>query len=309
MMLSRVSLAALRTFAEVAHQQSLSKAALRLHISQSAVSHQMKLLEQQLEVRLFTRKSRGIKLTDAGYLLAEHASKAMQQLENGLQQACQQQQSRLRIAIIPALCQHWLIPRLADFYQHHPHIELQLLQQDTLVDFNQQKIDIHLHFGHGEFIGLNSQLLMGEQAIPVCSPAMLSLYDNPQALLQADCARRLHYQAGEEDQPGGLSWSGWFNQAGGRINTHQPVTCFSHLGPALTAARTGLGMVLAWQQLIEPELARGELVALSETRVPLKYSYYAVAPAHHFERESVITFINWLMTHCHSKPTNLRQTQ
>ncbi len=298
MLLSRISLAALRTFAEVSRQQSLSKAAIQLHISQSAVSHQMKLLEQQLGVILFTRKSRGIKLTDAGFLLANHASKAMLQLENGLQQACQQQQSRLCIAIIPALCQHWLIPRLADFYQHHPHIELQLLQQDTLADFNQQQVDLHLHFGHGESVGLNSQLLMAERAVPVCSPGLLLQHETPQALLQADRTRRLHYQAGEEDLPGGLSWNGWFNQAGGEVNPHQPVTRFSHLGSALTAACTGLGIVLAWQQLIEPELARGELIPLSDTRISLKYSYYAVAPAHHFERESVDTFLNWLMRHC-----------
>jgi len=298
MLLSRVSLAALRTFAEVARQQSLSRAAARLYISQSAVSHQMKLLEQQLDVRLFTRKSRGIELTPAGNQLAEHASQAMQQLENGLQQARQLPGSQLRIAIIPALCQHWLLPRLADFYQHYPDIELHLLQQDQLADFNQQAIDLHLHFGHGEFIGLNSRLLMEEQAVPVCSPALLSGYDGPQALLQSDSVRRLHYQAGEEDQPGGLSWNGWFNQAGGAINPAQPVTHFSHLGPALTAATAGLGMVLAWQRLVEPELQCNELVALSDVRVPLKYSYYAVAPAHHFERRNVQIFTSWLTAQC-----------
>jgi len=78
MLLSRISLAALRTFAEVAKQRSLSRAAEQLCISQSAVSHQMKLLEQQLDISLFARRSRGIELTEAGHVLAEYAGGAMQ---------------------------------------------------------------------------------------------------------------------------------------------------------------------------------------------------------------------------------------
>ncbi|MCV6588923.1 MAG: LysR substrate-binding domain-containing protein [Marinobacterium sp.] len=305
MLLSRVSLNALRTFAEVARYQSLSKAAARLCISPSAVSHQMKLLEQQLETKLLIRRSQGVELTDSGQQLACYAITAMQQLEQGLQSTLHPHSEQLKVAIIPALLQRWLVPRLAHFYHSCPRAQLTLIEQDSLADFQQQDIDLHLHFGSGEFTGLRSERLMPEQAVPVCSPSLLASRPNKAQLtknrlltkirlLQDDCTRRLYYTGFEEDKPGGLSWQGWYNQTDMTLNQQQPVTGFSHMGSMLSAAQQGVGVALGWQQLIQPSLENGSLVCLSEIRVPLKYSYYAVAPTEHFERPAVQQFLHWL---------------
>lgn len=258
----------------------------------------MKLLEQQLETALFVRRSRGVELTSAGQHLAEYAIRAMQQLEQGLQQASRAQKLQLCIAAIPALSQLWLVPRLHRFYALNTDIELSIIDQDALVDFSQQAVDLHLHFGSGEFVGLKSQLLMKERALPVCSPDFLAQFSSVTALLASDQVRRLTYTGFEEDKPGGLSWSGWFNQAGLRLNTHQTTTYFNHQAPLVTAAVLGQGIALGWQQLIQPELEKGKLVALSGIEVPLKYSYYAVAPEHHFEREVVKRFLAWIVSEC-----------
>lgn len=302
MLLSRISLASLRTFAEVARHGSLSQAAEQLCISPSAVSHQMKLLEQQLDTQLFIRRSRGIELTGAGQRLSAHAMTAMNQLEQGLQGAIQAPHQQLRIAAIPAITEGWLLPRLARFYAQQPDIELTIVDQDSLTDFNQLSVDLHLHFGSGEFIGLKSELLMQEWVVPVCSPSLLAQFDDAAALLQAKTIRRLTYTGFDEDRPGGLSWLGWLNQSGQHLNPNQAVTHFNHLTPLFTAARLGHGIALGWQQLIEPELNSGTLVALSEVRVPLKYSYYAIAPGHHFERKGVQTFMEWIRQECQQKP-------
>ncbi len=299
MLLSRISLASLRSFAEVARQGSFSLAAEQLCISPSAVSHQMKLLEEQLGTSLFIRRSRGVELTSAGQRLAEHAIKAMQQLERGLQQTIQAPRQQLRIAAIPAVTQLWLVPRLQRFYEQYPGIELSIIDQDSLTDFSQQPVDLHLHFGSGECMGLKSELLMREWGIPVCSPALLAKFAHPKDLLECSHTRRLAYAGFDEDKPGGLSWSGWFNQAGLNLNPNQPVTLYNHVAPLVAAAQCGQGIALGWQQLIRTALENEKLVALSEIRVPLKYSYYAIAPEHHFERETVKLFMNWIRTECH----------
>ena len=158
MLLSRISLASLRTFSEVARQGSLSLAAEQLCISPSAVSHQMKLLEQHLDTALFIRRARGVELTGAGKHLAEYAIRSMLQLEQGLQRATQASQRQLSVAAIPAITQLWLVPKLHRFYALHPDIELSIIDQDALTDFNQQAIDLHLHFGSGECIELKKSV-------------------------------------------------------------------------------------------------------------------------------------------------------
>lgn len=294
MLLSRVSLSALRTFSEVARCRSLSQAAERLCISPSAVSHQMKLLEQQLETPLLQRRSRGIELTNAGARLAEFTCNAMQQLEQGLNQASRKPRKELRIAAIPALLQLWLLPRLERFYQQFPNIELHLLEQDKLADFSRQSIDLHLHFGSGESAGLESRLLMNESVIAVCSPKLRRAHGSDASLLLSDHTRRLCYSGFEEDSPGGLNWQGWFNQARLTINHEQPGSHFNHLAPLYQAAMRGHGFAPGWSQLVKSMLESGELVQLTDTAVPLKFSYYAVAPAHHFERRNVAEFMDWL---------------
>ena len=204
-------------------------AAERLHISPSAVSHQMKLLEQQLDTQLLKRRSRGVELTNAGHQLARYASSAMQQLEQGLTQAISTPKQSLHIAVIPALLQLWLLPRLSRFYAQYPSVELHLVEQDNLVDFNRQQIDLHLHFGSGESADLESRLLIQESQIAVCSPELRAGFDSDTSLLQATHVRRLSYRGSAEDSPGGLSWHGWFNQSGMRLNYTQPETSFNHL--------------------------------------------------------------------------------
>ena len=298
MLLSKVSLAALRTFSEVARLGSLSLAANSLFISPSAVSHQMKLLEQQLKAKLFIRRAHGVELTEAGAKLAAQATAAMQQLEAGLQHAKQQTTQQLSIASIPAFLQLWLLPRLDSFYQQYPDIQLCFVEQDQLADFVQQNIDLHLHFGSGEFPGLRSVLLMPEEVVPVCSPALLVNAD-ARALLQSADTRRLSYIGFDEDKPGGITWQGWFNHSPMMLNHEQRETRFNHLAPLIKATIEGHGIGLGWCNLIKSYLHQEILLPMSEIKIPLKYSYYAVAPATHFERAEVKQFIHWLKAQIH----------
>lgn len=289
------SLQALRTLACVAEYNSFSRAAEKLCISASAVSHQMKLLEQQLDMQLFKRRARGVELTDAGTQLARYASRGIQQLQTGLRVAgTVADRQRLVIAVTPSFGQRWLQPRLGDFYQQHADIELQLIAQDRLVDFNQQAIDMHIHFGDGQPIGLRSQFLLAESAVPVCHPSLLSNTSDPLLLIANTHTRLLHYQAGSEDEPGGLSWHDWFSRYDLSQNPAQANSYFSHLSMALDAAKYQQGVALAWRSLIEQDIESRELMCLVDEGVALKYSHYLIAPEHHWQKPSLQQFCQWL---------------
>lgn len=293
MKLSQISLSALRTFAVVARSESLSIAAEQLCISPSAVSHQMKLLERQIGHVLFIRRSKGVKLTTVGERLSNHVISAIQSLEQGISQLEHHSLQTLTVATIPAISQLWLSPKLQFFYEQAPDINLSIFDQDGLVDFTHQPADLHLHFGSGEFLGCKSVLLMDEHVVPVCSPTLLARYENPEALLQASDVRRLTYAGYAEDAIGGITWQGWFNHSKLILNQHQAETRYNHLAPLFQSAKHGQGIALGWERLIEADIKSGNLVALSDIRMPLKYSYYFVIPEHNTEKREVQAFIDW----------------
>lgn len=149
---SNISLSAIHTFTIVAQELSFTRSAEILHITPSAISHQMKLLENQMAVTLFHRQSKGVRLTLAGEKLQQHATSGMRNIQHGiLQSQFASQKEKLSIAVIPSLCQLWLMPRLVDFARQHPQIELELTAIDQLVNFNSGQYDAHIHFGTGDY--------------------------------------------------------------------------------------------------------------------------------------------------------------
>ena len=319
-----ISLTAIRTLAIVAREQSFTKAAEQLCISPSAVSHQMKQLEQQLGYRLFQRKAQGVALTPSGLELARYANQAMQQLDTGLLKARESsQKTQLTLAITPSLAQLWLIPRFNDFCQQYPDIELHIKAQDKLTDFNQQHADLHLHFGDGQAVGLKSQYLMSESMVAVSHKALFSDLLDPedptevQALLSQGQLRLLHYKGGEEDTPGGLNWREWFSRQNLTMATHQTHLYFSHLQLVLEAVKQQQGIALMWQSLLPDELKpdslqsdhlepsdnskqqdSSQLIVLPFTPIALKYSHYLVSPEHHWQRDEIQALSHWLQQQC-----------
>lgn len=302
-MQKNISLVAVRTLAMVGREQSFSRAAEQLFISPSAVSHQMKQLEQQLGYGLFKRKSQGVELTQAGLELSRYANQAMQQLDIGLQRARESsQRESLTLAVTPSFAQLWLIPRLNSFYQQYPEIELTLIARDQLTDFNQQDVDAHLHFGDGLAVGLQSQFLIAESVVAVCHPSLFEkaalensvgdqASDIADVLMRSRSCRLLHYRAGE-DAPGGLSWRDWYSRHNLTTSAGQQHVYFSHLQMALEAARQQQGVALVWQSLLDEN--DQSLMVLPMPAVPLKFSHYLVAPEHNWQSPNIQALSQWL---------------
>jgi len=290
-----VSLSAIQTFTTVAQAQSFSRAAELLHITPSAISHQMKLLESQLGVKLFYRKSKGVQLSMAGETLLRHAASGIRDIQHGIQQSLfASQKSKLVIAAIPSLCQMWLLPRLTEFYAKYPQIEIELIALDQIADFSLQHCDAHIHFGSGDYKGLEAKFLAHETIYPVCHPDLIEEPKTQSLERIIEYTGLLHYNAGVEDAPGGISWADWtpaltIDKLGG-LNQ----MWFSHVSMAVAAAKLKQGVALGWHHMILDDLNSGKLCRLTEETMKTLFGYNLVAPPIAWKDEPLNLFADWL---------------
>lgn len=294
-MSNNISFSAIHTFTVVAKELSFTRTAEILHITPSAVSHQMKLLESQMGVTLFYRQSKGVRLTLAGDTLKQHATSGVRNIQHGIiQSQFSSQKEKLIIAAIPSLCQLWFMPRIHDFCNKYPQIELELIALDQLADFNTGQYDGHIHFGIGEYQGCEAKFLSNEKVYPVCHEALLKQSGSGKLETLLEKHQLLIYKAGIEDEPGGISWGTWFNHFS--IEKPQEVgqMWFSHVSMAIFAAKQKQGIALGWHKMVEHELLTGDLVRLDELELPTAYNYYLVAPNKSWKNTAFNHFSAWL---------------
>ena len=169
------SFTSLHIFAQIAGCLSFKEAAEALHLTQSALSHRIRKLEQELGFQLFVRQTRRIALTPEGERLyrevSRHFASVCHEIEDIRHQALR---GTLEVGSTPTFAQHWLVPRLGRFYQRHPDLGLQLRSKGSRVDFALHPADLWIDYGDGHYPGLDSRLLLDEVLLPVCSRLMPS---------------------------------------------------------------------------------------------------------------------------------------
>ena len=294
-MSNKVSFSAIHTFTVVAKELSFTRTAEILHITPSAVSHQMKLLESQMGVTLFHRQSKGVRLSLAGETLQQHATSGVRNIQHGiLESQFASQKEKLVIAVIPSLCQLWLMPRLVDFCRKFPQIELELVSVHQLVDFNTGQYDGHIHFGAGEYKGCEAKFLRNEKVYPVCHPDLLKqTSDNSLAALIKEHPL-LIYKAGIEDEPGGVSWGDWLRHFSIDRPAQLSQMWFSQVAMATLAAKLKQGIALGWHQMVIDDISTGKLCKLTDNEISTSYNYYLVAPSKSWKSKSFSHFSSWL---------------
>jgi len=294
-MSNNISFSAIHTFTVVAKELSFTRAAEILHITPSAVSHQMKLLESQMGVTLFYRQSKGVRLTLAGDTLKQHAISGVRNIQHGIiQSQFSSQKEKLIIAVIPSLCQLWLMPRLQYFCKKHPHIELELVALDQLADFNTGQYDGHIHFGIGDYQGCEAKFLCSEKVYPVCHPEIIKETGEDKLTELLMDHQLLIYKAGIEDEPGGVSWGNWFRHFSLEKPQEVNQMWFSHIAMALAAAKQKQGIALGWHMMVKNDLLMGDLVRLDNSELATTYNYYLVAPNRSWKNTSFTLFSSWL---------------
>lgn len=266
----RLPLNTLPAFRVVAELQNLRAAAERVHLTHSAVSQQIKVLEEQLGFPLFERSGRGIVLNSAGAALLCSVQGAMALLDEGLMAAnaaATGSEQRLRVSVLPSFAQRWLLPRMARWRARHPGVALEIETSQNVVDLLRDGFHAALRFGRGPWAGVESEPLFD---VPL--PLIVLASPETMAALPDDTPATLARQPllGEREL-----WQHWFTAAGFPTPV-TPVASFNDAGMMLQAAEQGLGITLGRQLLAADALCAGRLVQVSPVTVQ-----YELAQTYH----------------------------
>ena len=281
---------ALRTFEAAARHLSFTRAAEELHVTQAAVSHQVRALEDHLGVRLFRRRGRPLSLSEAGQALLPGLQDAFDRIEDSAKRARPgHDEWVLTVTVMPSFAGAWLIPRLPWLAERHPGVDVRLSATYDLVDLMREDFDVGVRYGPGSWPGdLRIDRLMDEDLFPVCSPALL---ERGPPLERPEDLR--HHTLLHDDHV--VDWRMWLLAAGIRgIDTERgPTLNYSDL--VLQSAVSGHGVALARSVLAARFLASGELVRPFEFSLPSKYAYYVVSAAAKANQPKVRQFREWIL--------------
>lgn len=292
---NKLPLNALRAFEAVAAHLSFTGAAQSLSVTTAAVSSHIKSLEEFLETPLFVRHSRSVRLTPQGARLLPGVQRGMSELTRAVDQLRLDRSSGLlNISLLGSFLQKWLLPRLSDFYQKHPEVDLRFSASRELVDFMQTDFHAAVRYGSGSWAQLQAEKMLDDWVFPVASPALHAKL-GPIATLGDLNKYPLLHSASEP-------WVDWLRRVGGDTTRIERGPILDDSASVLAAAEQGHGLVLARWSLVAGDLASGRLVRPSMQSVRQHNSYYFVAPAHNFEVPKVIRFRDWLREVCSEFP-------
>lgn len=278
-------------FEAVARRGTITHAAEELSISPSAVSQQVKLLEQRLGVKLFRRDGRLLSLTLEGEQLFQVSTTALRMLrDTGRHLGKTRETHRLNLRVTPSFGVRWLAPRLAGFVAEHPDWDLRVDAAPDPTNFEREVMDLDIRYGNGDWQGLHARPVLHDHVLPLCSPGYLSglkASDDPGALLDQarliDSARAL------------CQWDFWLYHNGIETSSNRKSILMDRSSIALQLALDGAGIVLESLALALPEVANGRLVPVLPKLPVLTFpSYWTICPARYLNRRAVHLFLDWL---------------
>ena len=282
-------LKALRTFESAARLMSFTRAAEDLSVTQTAVSHQVRALEEWFGVSLFRRGGRKLALTEPGKLLYPAVSEAFDRIAEVAERIRGVQDRRtLTISVTPTFGSRWLAQRLGRFWREHPDIDLRLHHSVKRVDFVRDGVDAAVRWGRGVWDGMEAEPLMPAWVMPLCSPSLLE-GDNP-LRKPGDLAH--HTLLHETDYQ---EWTEWLAAAGVR-------DVDGHRGPVINdpniiarAAVDGHGVAMGVPSMLADEIGTGRLIAPFGMTADPDLAYYFVYPRGAADRALVKAFREFLL--------------
>lgn len=279
-------------FEAVARHGRVSKAAEEIGVSASAVSQQIKFLEQQIGVSLFRRDKRLLSLTLDGERLYQTISAAFRMIREARQVVSRQRENRqLIMRVSPSFGVRWLAPRMARFVGQHPNWDLRVDAAPDPTNFEREIVDMDIRYGNGDWDGLYVDPILADYVIPMCSPAyrdaMLATTSDPMAMLKSarliDSIKSL------------CRWDNWLAHNGLAAVDNSPNLRFDRSTMAIQLAMDGMGVVLESVTLAYEELTQGRLVPLLPSHGAIRFpAYWIVSPSRHQSRRIVRLFCDWL---------------
>jgi LysR family glycine cleavage system transcriptional activator len=291
---------ALRAFEASARHGSFVAAAAELRVSAAAVSQQVRRLEQYLDTPLFQRLARGLALTDQGRDYLPELSAGFDLLgESTARVRTKRADGVLTLTTLAAFANGWLLPRLHRFRERAPRVDVVLRTSRQVLDFRRDAIDLAIRFAPSPGRGLQGELLCREELFPVASPQLFGSGRVPGTLAALADYPLLHDTDAGTEQPW-LGWRGWFERAGLSAAAVGRGPQFSDSIVLIGAAVAGLGIAVGRSPHVAPLLARGQLVRVTQETWMAPWSYYLMAPAAHFRRPIVRSFVDWAMEEARS---------
>ncbi|MER8382300.1 MULTISPECIES: transcriptional regulator GcvA [unclassified Mesorhizobium] len=283
-------LTTLPSFEAAARLLSFSKAAEELHVTHGAISRAIKNLEDQLGVQLFERGTRSVSLTAVGEPYARAVREVLDQLAAATAAAtARYSSSTLNVSTSDGFAGRWLVPRLYRFHRAHGDIDVRVSTSGKLTNFLGDGIDVAVRYGSGNYAGLTSEFLTGEEVFPVCSPKLLEgahPLRTPQDLK--------HHTLIRDSFP--IDWATWLASAGVDGVDPQSGITFDSATFAMESAAQGEGVVLGRTMLVAADLAAGRLVRPFGHALKSPSSFYLVYPPAAIRQRKVRAFRDWLLS-------------
>jgi len=293
----------LNTFAAAAEFCSFQIAAEHLHVSPSAVSHQIRNLEQLVGYKLFERLDKRVRLTLRGERLFADVRLPFKELHQAADKALRQHQSNcLSLSVAPAFATRWLLPRLDGFYASHPDVNLSLTATTDMVNFRSDAIDAAIRLGSGQWPATESKKLFDMELVAICQPALIK--ENGGLFSLENLAQQaLVHNSSLTD-----IWKSWFESAGLSLAGSVGGVYVQNSAQSLEAIQTGERICLIDRPLVTEDLNAGRL-ALAHTH---SYSgglgYYLVCAADALPNPALQTFNQWLLSQLDTEPAALSET-
>lgn len=288
------SLNSLQVFEVAARHMSFQQAAKELDVTPTAVSHQIKVLEDSLGIMLFRRRPRPLALTEAGEALYPAIRDGFDIIERAIAKLKQTpEDNSLTVSVTPVFAAKFLVPRLSEFQQAYPEITLRLQASNAVVDLRTQGIDLAIRYGKGNYQGFVVHKLMSDVFVPVCSPRLLDAQyplNKPSDLKHYPLLHFewIHYGS---DAP---NWKTWLTLAGvDNIDLSRGVK-FDEETLAIQAAIAGQGIALCSSVHVADDVALGFLLKPFELSLD-SYDYYAVYSKNQPKKESILKLAEWLV--------------
>lgn len=286
------SLNGLRAFEAAARHLSFTRAAAELNVTQTAISHLIRRLEEQLGVPLFVRRNRALALTREAEAYLPSVSSAFDDLRRATERLRRtDREGLLTVSTTASLAAKWLVTRVAAFQDAYPGIEVRITTSSHLVDFEREEVDVAVRYGRGNWPGLRTDWLMAEGMFPVCSPSLLT-GEHP-LLSPEDLERQtlLHATVSRED------WQLWLTAVGLPVSlaTRRGLS-FDQSFMAIQAAVEGLGVALGRTRFVEADIAAGRLVVPFNVVLPADAGFYIVAPEATADTPKIALFREWLIS-------------
>ncbi|MCA8047770.1 transcriptional regulator GcvA [Burkholderia arboris] len=281
------ALNAVRAFEAAARHENFSRAADELFVTHGAVSHQVRALEEELGVQLFTRNGKRLCLTDAGMRYAQQIRTALMVIADATRDVrASDRDRRLVVSMLSSFAARFITPRIGTFIERHPEIDVELQSTNSLTDFARDDVDLAIRFGSGSYPGLHVEPLFEEVFFPACAPTL-----NGGTLPQTP-ADLVHYNLLRSDDE---LWRPWFDAAGlDTLTEPKRGVLYQDSSNLLLAAIDGQGIALVRRSLAVHDLLDGRIVRLFDIDGQSPWHYFFVCPPPVLNAPRVQAFRTWL---------------